>query len=353
MSGLKDIASTLLNNAFNYPIVTMFDIEAIIANFTERLKSRENVCGICAFGSYAKYGAIDQYSDIDLGVFLKDCLSLNYLPPFSFYVHGKTGKIEVNLSQYILDEEYNAQWDSAKQEAFQNCIIFYQVDDALDQLIQKKLGSTQEHFRILVDSVNQFNWKVKYHAKNAYHRGYPNASHLLINEGLMLLIRCLFSLNMKYPPHTKWITREIGSLEVAPKEVVSMLDDALLVTGLSQSDIEKRIGTLTTLEAWIIERANKTFNAFPASPYKYWARFLSQRQVNPQPFSDMFITLWKDKLPRQDLERISDFIAFSLISNLSELKDAMNNYNSSAELFYLPGRLVTKLISQLDSSGEN
>lgn len=293
-------------------------IQKLVYDIVANLSKKNEVYAVFFLGGLAKYGEIDQFSDIDLGVLLESKPSENYLPSFSFNLFSRSSSYEVNLSQFILKDEIETQWSEAKKEAFKKCIVLYQKDKSLDHLLDSKLDYSSFFKNKLIDLLNQYQWRINYHALNAFERGYPISSKKLVDEGIELLTDSLFALNEVYKPHTKWIERDLMNLSLKPDDIGQKLIQ-LYSLGACKDEICKQIEKMNIIQQWILIRAKIKFNDFPNDLYVYWSKYLSSRQVFEKSFSEVYLSKHPGDYLDREREFVTEFLSVNLISCESEM----------------------------------
>ncbi|MDP3899832.1 MAG: hypothetical protein Q8Q23_02000 [bacterium] len=313
----------------------------IVTSFTNKLKQKDEVVGIVLLGGVGKRDFLDEYSDIDISVFLEKVPAESYLPPFSFHIHLDGVDVEFNLSQQIMTEEFKTTWNDEKKYAYANGIIVYEHEGLITELLKHKLQrDKKKDFNRLVEIVNQYYWRVNFHSVNSFHRGYPESAHLLINDGLNLLLEALFILNEQEMPHHKWIFRQLEQLNYLSQQDIDCLRDALLVGSYELNSINERITMLDMLKSSIITQIKKHYPEFPEDPYHYWASYLSKRQIFEKTFADHVVRKLQPHLTCKEIVVIRGFISFNLISTKAGLLKCLNNENRSP---YLDEPLVSKV----------
>lgn len=221
-----------------------------VKQFTERLKECPEVEVIVYLGGLANTeykDFVDQYSDIDIGIFLNtDRENLpDWLQPFSFYIPVNDGNeermMEVNLHQQILEEERN-DWADTKKEAYAYASeVVFDRNGQIENLIKEKTKLTEEYKKkYLSHLLSRINWNVKINPLRAIERGLILNGEELLNQGIENMMDLLFVYNGKYPPHVKWKAAMIENLEYYPDDIIRKIKECYMIENISNEDIIKR-----------------------------------------------------------------------------------------------------------------
>ena len=318
------------------------ELNDLVVDFIYRISRIDGIVGLCIFGSLAKYRCIDLYSDIDIGVFLEATVDVDCLPPFSFHIDAQKASWEINLSQFYPQRELHKHWTVAQKQAFQDCSILYQEDFVIENLIKSKVNPESERREVLVTNINQIEWRLFRHSVSSFNRGMPESSHLLINEVLQLLIDCVYMLNNRYPPHTKWTFNELNNLGNFPKENIDDFRESILIKSNSWDDISRRIEATKPIYYWVKQQATHIIDNFPTDVYKYWATNYSNRQINNQTFIDSMQEKYVGFFTEDEWRAIGGYIGFYLISSESELLEYLGSKTEN-NIYVLDINLVNKI----------
>ncbi len=239
-----------------------------VKKFTERLKECPEVEGIVYLGGLANTeykDFIDQYSDIDIGIFLNtDRENLpDWLQPFSFYIPVNDGNeermMEVNLHQQIFDEEKRNDWADTKKEAYAYASeVVFDRNGQIEKLIKDKTKMTEEYKKkYLSHLLSRINWNVKINPLRAIERGLILNGEELLNQGIENMMDLLFVYNGKYPPHAKWKAAMIENLEYYPKDIIEKIKECYMIRDISKEDIMRRRESILSIVKDIEERINQ------------------------------------------------------------------------------------------------
>lgn len=317
----------------------------LVEEFSTNIRRHPEVSGICLLGGLGYRNTFDQHSDIDIAIFLSRKPQHNFLPPFSFKMNYKDFTYEFNVSQLLIEEEYDKNWPLPKLEAYSKARIIFDKDCTVINLIQKKYYSHEKFKSRAIDCLNQFNWKVNTHAIVAYERGNTISSHLLINEGIMLLIDSIYCINNSYMPHTKWCITDLSSLKFLPPNLIAELHEILLVQSLSIQDINRRIIISNNIYKWINQFVRNNYNINEIEYYKYWAIHLSERQIFQTTFFEEFVD--SGIFSENEMAYLESFFYFHSICNKEELLTYLN-FNTTFFNLVSDKYLLNKIKMHLD-----
>ena len=202
----------------------------------QQLKEKPEVEGIVYLSGLANTeykDFIDEYSDIDIGIFLNvDREHLpNWLPPFSFYIvitdeDGIDKTMEVNFHQKIYDEEKKIQWHDYKKEFYKYaCEIVFDRNGRIEKLIKEKTVFTDEYRKLLLSHLlSRIYWMVEINPLNAVKRGLIYNAEDLLNQGLNYVTDLLFVYDRKFPPAAKWKLSLLNTLEFCPNNIEERIE---------------------------------------------------------------------------------------------------------------------------------
>ena len=296
-------------------------------------------------GGLGKRNFIDEYSDLDIGLFLSKIPERHFLPPFSFYIKIQNFKFEFNISQHIISSQLKENWNSDQKQAYSNGLIAFDRNGEIQKLLDKKLlRDRNQDLNRLVTLINQFFWRAEHHCFNTFKRGLASSSHLLLNDGLNLLIEAIFILNMREKPHTKWVIEELDQLDFLPNKAIEKFDLATLIKDFTYEDIQRRFQILTEIKKDILNKINEEYKEFPNNTYMYWTKNLSGRQLENNCFAENLLSEVSSVLDDEEKDDLYNFICYHLISDKKMLSDALTDSLSKSKFNALLLSKITKII---------
>lgn len=218
---------------------------ALIAEFARQPET----VGVVILGGLAdreRRHFIDQFSDLDLALFLTLPLAQDYhcpkhfarehpqaipswLPPFQFFVPVRGTQMEVNCHQLIIEIEANPTrpWPSAKQEAYYDTgEVVYDRAGVVRKLISDKCKGFPDFDEVTV-LASQLPWYAWINPERQLQRGFPENSRVLINQGIEILLKLVFAANSRYWTHLKWQFEIACDLPWLPQDFRDRLGRAL------------------------------------------------------------------------------------------------------------------------------
>ncbi len=301
-----------------------------------------HVIGVALLGGYAKRGQIDEFSDIDIAVLFDEDPQGYQLMPFSYNMRYKERTVEFNISQIVYQDNKTGAWPMAQVEAYANGQILYDPTGKFKELIEEKTNQARNLILDqIVDNLNQYQWRVQYHAPNAAKRGFNVAAHALASEGISLLANAALLVAGKFTPHTKWIESEIESAYGPNSPIIRGLKNATIVKSMGIDTLEKRIKTLDKVFSLIENEAKNKYPDFPTDYYKHWAQNTSKRQLQKYTFADRVCESLSDEFTKADRELLHGIIGANLPQSLPELQACLEKINGD----FLNEKEKTNLLS--------
>lgn len=309
------------------------NIEVFIQPFLNKLVARPEIEGIALLGGLGKRDFSDEYSDIDISVLLRKKNSNLFPLPFEFHQKSDNFTAEFNIHALLYEDEIKSNWNHGKIEAYKNARIFYDKHGLLKTLLSNKVVFDEEEaFNRLIWLIQQYKWRVQIHSIRTYKRGYPEGGHFLINEGISMLIECIYLLNKEYMPHTKWIYPKLKELNN-----FGLYDDivnALCLKDFSWDNLNTRIKNLDVIYGKILQVTQKQYPNFPSNPYQYYYKHKVQIKSETKitelcNSSDKFATL-----SQEEREQVFNYLCFNIIDNQTSFDDFINCYISKKNTKY-------------------
>ena len=310
--------------------------------FIDRLKKHPEVVGVILLGGLGQRQWIDRFSDIDIAVVTESPFSA--LPPFSFHVHSEGRRYEYNLSQLDLDSEIKSEWSPDKRQAYSTGSVVYDPEGKVSALLQQKLvRNVKNDFENIVSLINQYRWRVQYHANAAMERGLPETAHQLLNQGVELIGETLFLAHAQDKPHTKWSFLQLESISEVGWECAQLLKKALVVRGMDFPAFSDRLEILNQAFASTLHFVRDRFPDLPDDCYRYWASHLSLRQLISTPFAHQLSDLLFDQFNSSEISMIEGLVSYHLLGTPEELVRMLRSDKDSG----LPSLLKDKLLGIL------
>lgn len=291
-----------------------------IEQLVERLSGHVPTVGIVLLGGLGRRAYLDDYSDLDLAIFV-DRDDAAYLPPFSFHLCLEGRNVEFNVTQQNINYE-NYTWDEAKRSAYRNGIIVFDRGGALASLFARTLHVPDSRFEDeLITSLNQMYWKGIYHAHSASARGYPETAHFLINEAVDLAVKSVFALNKTDRPHKKWQFSELQVMATMPARFCERIGELLVIKAITSDQAARRSALVESMARDLSYLAKLTFPAFPHDVYRYWAQFLSGRQISKNNVVDILTDLLSERCSSSSTKAMRGALSWAITTGPKTVGD--------------------------------
>ena len=304
------------------------EIEKYINPFLVKLKKQPYVIGVVLLGGLGERSFLDSYSDIDLAVFISKKDKKKIFLPFEFHYKIKDKVLEFNIHQNILEyEEKSKDWEDFKKEAYSRGKIIYDPTGRISKLIKKKIVFNKDKaFNRLVWIVQQYRWRGQIHSIRSYRRGFPEASHHLLNECTEMLLEAVYLLNKEYLPHKKWSLVYLKDMKGPFNKLHFKFKEAMLIKNYEISDIKRRIRILDNIYNLILKEIIKKYKDFPKNPYKYY--YTNFIQLNKVTKIDRALKIFEKKLTGEELEIIQGFMCFNIVNSMENLLKVLSQDNN-------------------------
>ena len=115
-------------------------VEDKVMEFIKKLKSKEEVEGIVLLGGLGKRQFLDEFSDIDLAIFIDAERISKWMPPFEFKIFEQGKELLFNVHQQNIRNEKKADWDESKKQVYSDGIIIFDRNGKVKTLLKKKLS---------------------------------------------------------------------------------------------------------------------------------------------------------------------------------------------------------------------
>ena len=323
----------------------------------QKLKAKPEVEGIVYLSGLANTeykDFIDEYSDIDIGIFLNvDREHLpNWLPPFSFYIvitdqDGFDKTMEVNFHQKIYDEEKNSQWHDYKKEFYKYaCEIVFDRNGRIEKLINEKTVFTEEYRKLLLSHLlSRIYWMVEINPLNAVKRGLIFNGEDLLNQGLNYVTDLLYVYDKKFPPAAKWKISLLGDLDFCPNNIEKRIENCFVVNEISEEDVLRRRKEMLSITK---EIENKVFEEglfkstedYIEYEYKNWNA--QQKQLKDITQYDIIVSKFND-ISTEERKILKGILCEYFITNLEDLTKI-----STEELNEIQKNLLHKIIKKIN-----
>ncbi|TMM29713.1 MAG: DUF4037 domain-containing protein [Actinobacteria bacterium] len=292
----------------------------VLGPLLARLAGRQDVEGIAVLSSMAATGqrvTFDELSDIDLTVWVRAGMRFHewrpdpratrrlladrlptWLGNFSFHVPMRWGMVEVNLHQRVI--EYDADprtvWDDAMREAHAyTAQVVYDRHGRVGRLIKAKTRmSGSERSDRLIRLASRLEWDIRRAPERMVLRGDIAAGHYVLAAAVDEIIELLYVLGSRFVPHRKWRLAGLSRYGLASAEDISLLDEAMRITALTEQEFYRRVEVLETLWANLRPRLPRDM---PTDVYRFYSAHVSaNRQLRTRTVADEIADRYSQRL---------------------------------------------------------
>ncbi|MGS0972303.1 MAG: hypothetical protein ACVCEJ_03540 [Candidatus Izemoplasmataceae bacterium] len=201
----------------------------ILGNRLEEFKTIKGLIGIVLNGGLSR-GYSDKYSEIDVLIYLEGQYYRYYQnikTPFEVGISMDHGQLyDVSLVSY--EDEQEKEWDSLMCWDRGYAQILYEKDDKITKLYQEKL-TKEPPLNDLSSLMFHAHWSMQITGDVWIHRKDVMQGHLIFNQAIIPLLKCLFIINGEHIPHEKWIMHLSKTLDKLPDDYEKRLNDAMMV----------------------------------------------------------------------------------------------------------------------------
>ncbi|RLE72839.1 MAG: hypothetical protein DRJ37_01910 [Thermoprotei archaeon] len=225
---------------------------AVAEEFASRFK-REGVIGIVFLGGIAR-GYFDKFSDIDIIIFKRKNVDLGVKMEGEFEYKGF--RIDYEIVDY--EDLAELEWSMEMKWAFSMVKIFYDPEEKIKSLIEKKVRLRDEERKwLIIEGVTQSDWYCNTVSESWIYRNDPISAHYSIICALEELVKALFMLNNELLPPSKWRIYLVQSLKWLPEEFNEKLKEVLLVRDFSIEELKRRRESLNYLWRQVLPKAER------------------------------------------------------------------------------------------------
>lgn len=231
--------------------------EQVAEELAHNISANSGVAGIIFIGGLVR-GFVDQFSDLDIIVFLKKKdeqlrrkiydISLSW---------GKKSNIDIDLEVHFLEEFKNRDLCEVDKWDFSRAKFYFDPEGEIKDILKKKLALPR---RLWINSIVVLAVLMKWYccppkkrvgtiAESWIERGDLVAAHYCLNHAVNMLFRILFALNSDFLPPTKWMISYSHSLKWLPEDYNKLIKEAIMIKTFSEKDFKRRLETIRKL--WI------------------------------------------------------------------------------------------------------
>jgi hypothetical protein len=198
-------------------------------------------------------GFADKYSDVDMIVLLgkQDEKLRNEITKMGVDEQKNSG-VDIDLEVYHAQDFRTAKIDEYRKWDLLHSFIAYDPKGIVKELLKERTQVSKNYWmKRVVICGEHISWYCCPPAKGApslietwIDRGDLISAHYNMNYALDLIIKILFALNKELLPAPKWRVFYSYKLKWLPEGYRKLLEEALIINGLSEADLNRRLSAL-------------------------------------------------------------------------------------------------------------
>lgn len=195
----------------------------------------EDILGVVFLGAIVR-GYFDAHADIDIAIFKKSGSQIPLTRKF-YKVEGI--EVQIWLADY---EDEQGPWDMAKRWTYSQCLIYYDPEGKINELLQKKVPLAPEEKKwLMMSGLTLSEWYINSLTQLWIERGNIVSAHHMIDQGLLYFFDMLFGLNNELVADMKWRYFCVEQLEQLPRDFQKRLQEVMLLHAFTEEELERRI----------------------------------------------------------------------------------------------------------------
>ena len=301
-------------------------IEPLVEDFVDRIAEEDCVEGVVLLGGLGLRNYIDEYSDLDLAVFVDDRIrpKSSRLPPFAFTVSHAGRSYEFNVYQHLTTDFAREELDEEGIAAYLDCIVAWDRDGRIQGLLTEKLersivAADAKRRDRMIWLLDQFRWRVLTNAPRAMARGLPESAHDLVSKGVDMLVELAYLIEAEPRPHLKWRFDGMLGFECLSSRCVDLFRQMMTLPDLGQGALQTRVSAATELYSQLLAECREKF-ALPDDLYEYCSVHIHHRQLSARPAARVAAEEFCKVASRADVAAWEGYAAFYLLSTAEELR---------------------------------
>lgn len=294
----------------------------LVDNFVKSLKSKPEVDGIVLMGGFSKGRVADQYSDIDVCVFVDS--KAKWLPKFEFNISTQNDNLlpvnfVLNVYQSITTNESSMHWGGAAKHAYKRSKLVYDKSGVIKDLIKRKTEFSFDEINKLRYFATKIQLYLDINPTTQSKRGHYLLAHQIFNSGIDMLLDVLFLLNRESIPNDKWKLLLTDTLLWVPKNFHDRLYSSMVIKEITSYSIKRRVDLIAPVLIEVCEKIERFFGESITTIYENACSNILERQLNKSTFSDSFLQIYCKKMSLADKKVVEGFINYNLIEDIEHL----------------------------------
>jgi predicted nucleotidyltransferase len=253
------------------------EFRQIAEGLVSKLSSFEDVVSVVFSGGLVR-GFMDNYSDIDIMVFLKeeDRVLARQIRKMGSDAQRLTG-VDVDLEVHSLGW-LKRRWNEIDRWSFATSQIVYDPRRETEKLFEDKLKLSGKFWvRRIVICCEYLKWyccppkeNMETMAEAWINRGDLASAHYCLTYSVDVMLRLIFALNKELLPPQKWRLFYSYTLKWLPEGYRRLLKEAMKIKEMSKSDFERRLRAIRKMWHDIAPKIKDATGLTPDMTSKYY-----------------------------------------------------------------------------------
>lgn len=243
-----------------------------------RIYNVQDVAGVVFTGGLAR-GFMDEYSDIDIMVFLRkeNNVTRKQIRQIDSE-EQQLADVDMDVEVHTIEAYMKKKWNEIDRWSFSKADIVFDSNDVVKQLFDGKLIVSNEFWirRIAVcgEYVKwyccPFSEGVDTMAEAWIDRGDLLSAQYCLNYSLDAMLNIVFALNKEFVPPAKWKLFYSYNLRWLPANYKTLIEEILTTQTFSEGNFQRRLKALRTLWRGILPKIGKETGLKPDTISKYY-----------------------------------------------------------------------------------
>jgi predicted nucleotidyltransferase len=252
----------------------------IAEKFIQKFQDDPNIIGAVLLGGAAR-GFADEFSDIDLAIFVKDKNKCRLKDG-----ERKWKGFDIDLILIDLSNARKWEWTQVQRWTYSEGIILLDKKGVVQKLLKDKVKMTKaERRKLIVEKIMLLGWlgiscEERRWKDYAFFRpsdlwikrGHPICAHELLNHCIEICLDLLFLCNKRFIPDEKWKFYLSFKLEWLPDNYDSLIKNALKVARFDKKEFYRRLESLKLIFKLIVQKLEME-GILPKKIYRFLLKY--------------------------------------------------------------------------------